>query len=158
MEEVSLRTLTAEELGNISIETNENGFTVWATEKGGMKHWLIDGSLILDEENPYRMTISLSPPIHKERKYCSVYDDATKRVKIMARDYQVPPKETIVFEPPKEWQLKRKLVKMFRDMQSFENFTNSDGIEVLQVDVKVVEQSQYYQEGFAAVVFYRELQ
>ena len=42
-------------------------------------------------------------------------------------------------------------------MSELEKFINRTDIEVLQVDIKVVEQSYMFQESFAAVVFYREL-
>ena len=42
-------------------------------------------------------------------------------------------------------------------MADFESFINRTDIEVLQVDVKVVEQSFMFQESFAAVVFYKEV-
>jgi hypothetical protein len=50
-----------------------------------------------------------------------------------------------------------KKVKLFVKMSEFEEFVNSTDIEVIQVDVKAVEQSFCYQEGFAAVVFYKEI-
>jgi hypothetical protein len=42
-------------------------------------------------------------------------------------------------------------------MSDFETFVNRTDVEILQVDVKAVEQSYSFQEGFSAVVFYREL-
>lgn len=50
-----------------------------------------------------------------------------------------------------------KRVKLFNKMESFEEFINRTDIEVIQVDVKVVEQSMMFQQNFAAVVFYKEL-
>ena len=50
-----------------------------------------------------------------------------------------------------------KRVSLFSSMSEFEKFINRTDIEVLQVDIKVVEQSYMFQESFAAVVFYREL-
>lgn len=52
---------------------------------------------------------------------------------------------------------KMKKVSLFSSMSEFEKFINRTDIEVLQVDVKVVEQSFLFQESFAAVVFYKEL-
>jgi hypothetical protein len=50
-----------------------------------------------------------------------------------------------------------KKVKLFDKVSEFEAFVNRTDIEVLQVDIKAVEQSFCFQEGFAAVVFYLEL-
>ncbi len=50
-----------------------------------------------------------------------------------------------------------KKVKLFSSISEFEEFINREDIEVLQVDVKVVEQSYSFQESFAGIVFYREL-
>ena len=50
-----------------------------------------------------------------------------------------------------------KRVQLFNTMESFEEFINRTDIEVIQVDVKVVEQSMMFQQNFAAVVFYKEL-
>lgn len=50
-----------------------------------------------------------------------------------------------------------KKVKLFSKMQDFENFINRNDIESIQVDVKVVEQNFMFQECFAAVVFYKEI-
>ena len=50
-----------------------------------------------------------------------------------------------------------KRVQLFNTMESFEEFINRTDIEVIQVDVKVVEQSYMFQESFAAVVFYKVL-
>ena len=50
-----------------------------------------------------------------------------------------------------------KRVKLFNKMESFEEFINRTDIEVIQVDVKVVEQSMMFQQSFAAVAFYKEL-
>lgn len=54
-------------------------------------------------------------------------------------------------------QIKMKKVQLFNTMESFEEFINRTDIEVIQVDVKVVEQSYMFQQSFAAVVFYRML-
>jgi hypothetical protein len=50
-----------------------------------------------------------------------------------------------------------KKVQLFAKMSEFEDFINRTDIEVIQVDVKVVEQSFMFQESFAAVVFYKVL-
>jgi hypothetical protein len=50
-----------------------------------------------------------------------------------------------------------KKIKLFDKVSEFEAFVNRTDIEVLQVDIKAVEQSFCFQEGFAAVVFYLEL-
>ena len=50
-----------------------------------------------------------------------------------------------------------KKVKLFTWMKDFEEFINKTDIKVLQVDIKVVEQSFQFQESFAAIVFYSEL-
>ena len=50
-----------------------------------------------------------------------------------------------------------KRVQLFNTMESFEEFINRTDIEVIQVDVKVVEQSMMFQQSFAAVAFYKEL-
>ena len=50
-----------------------------------------------------------------------------------------------------------KKVELFSQMSDFEEFINRTDIEVIQVDVKVVEQSYTFQESFAAVVFYKVL-
>ena len=50
-----------------------------------------------------------------------------------------------------------KKVKLFSEIEAFEQFVNSSDIEILQVDIKVVEQSHKFTECFAAVVFYKEV-
>ena len=50
-----------------------------------------------------------------------------------------------------------KKVQLFNKMSDFEKFINRTDIDVIQVDVKVVEQSCMFQESFAAVVFYKVL-
>ena len=50
-----------------------------------------------------------------------------------------------------------KKVELFSKMSDFEEFINRTDIEVIQVDIKVVEQSCMSQESFAAVVFYKVL-
>lgn len=50
-----------------------------------------------------------------------------------------------------------KRVELFNTMKSFEDFVNRTDIEVISVDIKVVEQSYTFQEGFAAVIFYKDL-
>lgn len=48
-----------------------------------------------------------------------------------------------------------KKVQLFSRMSDFEEFVNRTDIEIIQVDIKVVEQSCIFQESFAAVVFYK---
>lgn len=48
-----------------------------------------------------------------------------------------------------------KKVKLFSNIQLFEEFVNS-GVEIISTDIKVVEQSFFFQENFAAVVYYKE--
>jgi hypothetical protein len=50
-----------------------------------------------------------------------------------------------------------KKVQLFSKMSDFEEFINRTDIDVIQVDIKVVEQSYMFQESFAAVVFYKVL-
>jgi hypothetical protein len=50
-----------------------------------------------------------------------------------------------------------KKVQLFSKMSDFEEFINRTDIDVIQVDIKVVEQSFMFQESFAAVVFYKVL-
>ena len=50
-----------------------------------------------------------------------------------------------------------KKVSLFCSISEFEKFINRTDIEILQVDVKVVEQSYAFQESFAAVVFYKTI-
>ena len=50
-----------------------------------------------------------------------------------------------------------KKVQLFNRMSDFEEFINRTDIDVIQVDVKVVEQSFMFQESFAAVVSYKVL-
>jgi hypothetical protein len=50
-----------------------------------------------------------------------------------------------------------KKVQLFNKISEFEEFINRADIDVIQVDVKVVEQSYMFQESFAAVVFYKVL-
>lgn len=52
---------------------------------------------------------------------------------------------------------KMKRVQLFNTIEGFEEFINRTNIEVIQVDVKMVEQSYMFQQNFAAVVFYRML-
>lgn len=165
-----LRELKQKELADISTTRTEDGFTVWATEKTGLRYWLLDGSVMLDKGHPHKGTIAISGlRFDIKHKYCAVYDKEKQMIKLMAKidaeedvilndipeDYKVQPLKHLL----EHLQSKkgRKLVKMFRDMATFENFVNGDKFEILQVDVKAVEQSSRYQEGFAAVVFYREL-
>lgn len=50
-----------------------------------------------------------------------------------------------------------KKVKMFQSVSHFEEFVNRADIETLDIDIKVVEQSEFFQECFCAVVFYAEV-
>ena len=50
-----------------------------------------------------------------------------------------------------------KRIELFSTIESFEEFVNRLDIEIIQVDVKAVEQSSMFQQGFLAVVFYKEL-
>lgn len=50
-----------------------------------------------------------------------------------------------------------KKVKMFYKISDFEGFINRSDIDIIQVDIKVVDQSFLFQESFAAVVFYTQL-
>lgn len=49
-----------------------------------------------------------------------------------------------------------KRVKMFNTIKEFETFINRSDIDIISVDIKVVEQSFIFQEGFSAIVFYQE--
>lgn len=49
-----------------------------------------------------------------------------------------------------------KKIEMFNSLDSFTSFINRKDIEVITVEIKVVEQSMFFQENFAAVVFYKE--
>ncbi len=40
-------------------------------------------------------------------------------------------------------------------IKDFEEFVNREDIEILQVDIKVVEQSYLFQECFAGIIFYK---
>lgn len=48
-----------------------------------------------------------------------------------------------------------KKIELLRSVSDFESFVNREDIEIIQTDVKVVEQSFLFQEGFAAVVYYK---
>ena len=50
-----------------------------------------------------------------------------------------------------------KKIKIFSSIQAFEDFVNREDIEVLSVDLKVVEQSYSFQECFAGLVYYKQL-
>lgn len=50
-----------------------------------------------------------------------------------------------------------KKVIMFNRMVDFQEFVNRADIEVVQMDIKAVEQSFFFQECFMAVVFYKEI-
>jgi hypothetical protein len=57
----------------------------------------------------------------------------------------------------KEHQREMKRLKLLTTVSDFETFVNRADIEILQLDIKVVEQSFCFQESFCAVVYYREL-
>lgn len=50
-----------------------------------------------------------------------------------------------------------KKVELCYSLEMFNTLVNRPDIEVLQVDVKVVENSYHFQDGFCGVVFYKEL-
>ena len=50
-----------------------------------------------------------------------------------------------------------KKVEVCYTVKHFEEFVNREGIEVLQVDVKVVEQSYMFQDCFCGIVFYKTM-
>jgi hypothetical protein len=50
-----------------------------------------------------------------------------------------------------------KRVKIFNTISEFEEYVNRADIDVLAVDIKIVDQSIYFQEYFAAVLYYKEL-
>lgn len=47
-----------------------------------------------------------------------------------------------------------KKVKIFNKITDFEEFINRDDIEIIQQDIKVVEQSIEFQDNFAGIVLY----
>lgn len=51
-----------------------------------------------------------------------------------------------------------KKVEMFYRMKDFEKCVNRIDIEVLSIDIKAVEQSSNFQEGFCGIVFYKLIQ
>lgn len=48
----------------------------------------------------------------------------------------------------------KKQIAMFTSMSEFEDFVNRTDITILQLDLKVVEQSYSFQESFGALVYY----
>ena len=50
-----------------------------------------------------------------------------------------------------------KKVKIFSTILDFEKFVNRTDIEVIQIDIKAVEQSSIFQECFVAVVYYKTI-
>jgi hypothetical protein len=50
-----------------------------------------------------------------------------------------------------------KRLKLLSTISEFETFVNNTNIEILQLDIKVVEQSFLFQESFCAAVYYRDL-
>jgi len=51
-----------------------------------------------------------------------------------------------------------KKIQMFNRMEEFEKFVNRPDIEIISFDIKAVEQNSLFQEGFAALVYYKELE
>ena len=50
-----------------------------------------------------------------------------------------------------------KKIKIITSSSEFEQFVNRTDIEVIQMDIKAVEQNYFAQEWFSAVIFYKEL-
>lgn len=50
-----------------------------------------------------------------------------------------------------------KKIKIITNSSELEHFINRTDIEVIQLDIKAVEQSCLTQEWFVAVIFYKEL-
>lgn len=53
---------------------------------------------------------------------------------------------------------RKKRVKILYTTEEFENFVNRTDIEIIHIDVRGVEQSYSFQQGFMGVVFYEELE
>jgi hypothetical protein len=51
-----------------------------------------------------------------------------------------------------------KRLKLLAKVSEFEAFVNRTDIEILQLDIKAVEQSFLFRESFCAFVYYRELE
>jgi hypothetical protein len=51
-----------------------------------------------------------------------------------------------------------KRLQLLATVADFETFVNRTDIEILQLDIKIVEPSVIFQEGFCAAVYYRELE
>ena len=49
-----------------------------------------------------------------------------------------------------------KKVQLFNSIELFENFVNRTDIEIMSIDIKCVEQSMFFQENFAGIVYYKE--
>lgn len=50
-----------------------------------------------------------------------------------------------------------KRIKIITSSVELEEFVNRTNIEIIQVDIKAVEQSIFAQEWFIAVIFYKEI-
>ena len=46
---------------------------------------------------------------------------------------------------------------MTRMIKEFEDFVNRKDIDVISVDIKIVEQNCMFQEGFAGIIYYKQL-
>lgn len=51
-----------------------------------------------------------------------------------------------------------KKIFMTPSVKEFEEFVNKTGINIISVDVKCVEQSYYFQERFAGLIYYELLE
>lgn len=50
-----------------------------------------------------------------------------------------------------------KKIKIITSSVELEDFVNKTDIEIIQIDIKAVEQSFFAQEWFVAVIFYKEI-
>lgn len=50
-----------------------------------------------------------------------------------------------------------KKIKIITSSVELEDFVNKTDIEIIQIDIKAVEQSCFAQEWFVAVIFYKEI-
>jgi len=50
-----------------------------------------------------------------------------------------------------------KKIKIITSSIELEEFVNRTDIDIIQIDIKAVEQSQFAQEWFVAIIFYKEL-
>ena len=55
-----------------------------------------------------------------------------------------------------QFPVKIKHIKMFSKMSEFEKFANRTDIDILNIDIKVVNQSFIFQESFAGIIYYNE--